>query len=471
MIVPLVVSLATIPLLIDVIGAARYGALAIAWLLLGYFGQADFGIGRAITQRIGTLKDAGRDAMARAVKSAFLIIGAFSLAATALVYVSASYFFAGPFAIAEGLRRELLSAVWLLALCTPLVALGGVASGALMGLERFRLVSLAQILSSCAIQIGPLIAAHWTGPDLPNLILAALIGRALAVLPLLWGVWRTFLAGSQPGATAAEITTLGRFGAWIMVSALVGPMMIFADRLVIGAILGAVAVAAYTIPFQLASRAQMLPIALVNALFPRFASEESKAAHERCRDFSIFTGQLFAPVVIGLICLAGPLLKLWLGDNLDPRSILIGQIILAGFWINALANVPYAYIQARGNPRFTALLHLAELPIYIVLLVALSQAYGLAGFALAFTLRCAMDCAALVWKSGAGAIHIGASLWAPAGLILAALYACQLATSWPMALLTAALLAGAAMLIAIWQMPVFVRSRLAQVPGFARIIG
>ena len=47
---PLVVGLVCIPSLIAALGAARFGVLALAWIVLAYFGAFDLGIGRATTK-------------------------------------------------------------------------------------------------------------------------------------------------------------------------------------------------------------------------------------------------------------------------------------------------------------------------------------------------------------------------------------------------------------------------------------
>src|ERR1700674_4794449 len=47
---PLIVALFAIPALIRILGANRFGFLAVAWATVGYFTAFDLGIGRAVTQ-------------------------------------------------------------------------------------------------------------------------------------------------------------------------------------------------------------------------------------------------------------------------------------------------------------------------------------------------------------------------------------------------------------------------------------
>lgn len=420
--IPVVLSVITVPFYLSAIGGERYGALTIAWLVLGFFGAADFGIGRAMTRRMATLATASSASQAKALWSGIAAIALFGIIAAALLFAAAHWYFSAPFEVSDGIRDEVLRSVFLLALCCPIVALNGVLGGALMGLERFRMTAFATLLGNSGILLLPLATAYTFSTELPALVFASLAARLLATIVLAFSAGRLFLIASRPTISLHELTQLTSFGKWIMLSALVAPVILMSDRFLIGAFYDAIAVAAYAIPYQIASRTLLLPIAIGQVLFPHFARQEESKSVEDCRHYAIFLGQIFAPLIIVLICLSAPLLNLWLGDQLDERSIAVARIVLIGCWVNAIAHVPFAFIQGCGNSRFTALLHTAELPIFLALLAALGSLFGLAGFATAFALRCLLDCWALVWKAKLGWQELCRALVIPALLLLAALW-------------------------------------------------
>lgn len=468
--IPMVVSIISIPIYINAIGLERYGALAIAWVLLGYFAQADFGIGRAVSQRVASHRDASPSWLAQTVISAFASISLLSLVVATIIYGAAGYFFGGPFQVSADIREELLAAVWVLALSNFVISFTGVAGGALAGKELFKWVSIGNTIGGVGMQLAPLTYALLVDANLTNLIVLSMAGRGLGLMVMLVAVWWAFLRGNNLRPSISEIKALSKFGVWIMVTSIIGPLMIFTDRFMIGALQGAVAVAVYTIPFQLAYRSMIVPISIVNALFPRFASAAPEAARHNCSIYTIFIGQIFAPLIIGAICLTSPLMHLWLGDNLDTRSILVGQILFASFWINALANTPYAYIQASGRPSFTAKLHLAELPIYIGLLYFLGGSFGLAGFAAAFGLRCFIDFLALAWRARVDVTSVTLALLPQMVLIAAPILVLHETDSIFATIGAAAVLPTISLAFALFQMPIEIRDRLSQLPVASKVI-
>lgn len=465
MVVPLVVSVVSVPFYLEKIGAERYGALAIAWLLLGYFAQADFGIGRAVTQRISAMARDERvgASAAKIIWSALLLASAIGVGSAAVLYIAAGYFFSDLFRVEAGLVAELQSALVLLAISGPVVNIFSVSVGALLGAEKVRSVALLNMGNGLGLQLFPLFAAFLIDINLQTLIAAALAARIIMTLPACALVWRTFLAGLPVAASRADLKRLASFGAWIMVSAIVGPIMIISDRFVIGAVAGAIAVAAYTIPFQIASRTMIVPAAIMQVLFPQLAGLSEEEARARAERALIAMGTIFAPFIVALVCLAGPLLELWLGENLDPRSPLIGQIVLVGWWANSLAQVPFGFIQARGNPRFTASLHLLELPAYITLLWVLGTSAGLAGMAAAFAIRCLVDFLFLAGKARTISLPVLLKLTPPAVILAIAFLAGRGGFDAWMSLALAAFLSLAAVAWSWIALPADVKARLVEV--------
>lgn len=399
-ILPLAISLITIPIYLKLIGEARYGVLAIAWLLLGYFGLFDLGLGRATAQRIATLRTATSGERAKAFWTAFSVNLGMGVLGGLIILPVAYYIFGSAVDTDADLRPEIVSAVPWLALSMPFATLSGVLSGALIGRERFFELNVISVTGAALFQVLPLLAATIWGPELGVIIPVVLLSRALTLLALFNRCLRHVCPGHRIVFEKAEATRLLKFGGWVTVTSIVGPMMVILDRIIIGIISGATAVTRYTVPFELGGRTTMLASSVAGALFPRLAGLKEVERANLAREGQRALITIMTPLSGIGILLIQPFLSFWISPEFGNNASLVGIIILAGFWTNSFALIPYGLIQARGRPDLVAKLHVAELLPYFLMLYLGLNFLGLPGAALAFFIRTAADALLMCWVAG-----------------------------------------------------------------------
>ena len=390
-VIPLAVSLITIPIYIELIGEARYGVLAIAWLLLGYFGLFDLGLGRATAQRIAALRNGAAAERAQTFWTALALNAGLGIVGGLLIWLVASYFLGNHFKIDDALRPEVQAVIPWLILALPVATLSGVLTGALQGREQFLALNRISVAGAVLFLTLPLSAAMFWGADLRILLPAVLFARVLTLVMLFQRCGQHVFWGHAATVDRVQAGRLLRFGGWVTVTSFVSPMMVILDRFIIGAMIGAKAVTYYTVPFQLAERTTIIAGALSSALFPRFTGatleEEQRLAHEGLRALLVIMTPL---VVLGILFLE-PFLSWWISAEFARQSAGVGQLLLLGFWANSFAMIPYAQLQARGRPDLVAKCHLAEaLPYFGLLYLGLSTV-GMIGAAAAFSLRVLAD--------------------------------------------------------------------------------
>ena len=240
------------------------------------------------------------------------------------------------------------------------------------------------------------LAATFVTPSLVALA-GALVALRLAACAAHWLVCaRLYPAWSRLGLPrATEAREMLGYGAWLTVSNVVGPLMVYIDRFVIGALVAVSAVAYYTAPYEVVTRLWIVPAALTGVLVPAFA------AAEPARLAALYRAGLKAIVIVVLpLALTAALfapewMDLWLGDEYARQGARVAQWLCLGVMLNCLAYLPFALLQARGRADLTAKAHLTELPLYLVALWLLVPAQGIVGAAIAWTLRCAVDAAVL----------------------------------------------------------------------------
>lgn len=399
---PIVLSLVTVPLYLKLIGPERYGVLAIAWILLGYFGLFDLGLGRATSFRIAAQKASPPEARARTFWAALSVNLGMGVVGGLLLWVAARLVFGDLIKIGAALRPEMVAAAPLLAAAVPVATMTGVLTGALQGRERFLEISLISALSTAVFQLAPLTIAWRFGPSLPQLLAGAVAARLLAAAVLALRCHQHVVRGCTPTFDRAEISVLLRYGGWVNLTSIFGPILYLTDRFVIGAMLGARAVTDYTVPYQLASRTAILPSAVTTALFPRLSSADAAERAAMARAATLTLIAVLSPLFLGGIYLMGPFLHAWVGDHLSRDAPVVGRIVLVAMWTNALALVAFTGLQASGRPDRVTKIMLCEIPAYLLALALFTRSFGLVGAGLATAARSLADYLLLTWAARAG---------------------------------------------------------------------
>ncbi|MGH6812201.1 MAG: flippase [Methylocella sp.] len=390
-VVPLSVALVTIPLFVSHIGAARYGVLSIVWVLLGYFGFLDLGQSRACANELAKLGHSLRAERSKVLITSLFINVCLGVLGGLILYLAGTLLIEYLIAVPADLKPEISTAMPWIACLLPLALVSGVAAGALEASERFLTVNVMQVAGSTIGQVLPLLCAVFISPSLSFVIPAAALARGLSVLLILGFVLREERPITLRSLDWKRAKGLLSYGGWVSVTNIISPILTSLDQLVIGSLLGVVAVTHYAIPMNLVTRSQIVAFALARTLFPRMSRLANDAATGLAESAVVSLaygyGALCAPAVV----LVRPFIAWWMGEDFASIAGPVAELLLIGAWINGLGFIPYALLQGQGRPDIVAKFHVLQLIPFVFLLWYLTSRLGLIGAALAWVLRVTID--------------------------------------------------------------------------------
>lgn len=394
-VLPLFAALLAIPLLIEQLGNVKFGFLSIAWMLVGYFGLFDFGLGRAMTHSISKrIAEQGEEricdvfwtGLAALLTLGFVLAVAMSLVAEPLVTRLLD--------VPSALRDEAERATTLVALAIPLVVLTSGFRGVLEARLEFKAVSLALVPVGVLAYAGPAVVSLFS-TSLVHVVAALLFSRALALGVLLWLCASRLRLCRRPEFSLLTLRELIHFGSWMTVSNVVSPIMSVMDRLFIGSFISLGSVTYYVTPFEVVSRLQIIPSAIATVTFPEFSRlTTSGSIRESLRHFKnalLLVALALTPPVLFFALFSADFLAAWVSQDLADRSANVMTVLAIGMLINGLSYIPFAYIQGQGRSDITAKFHVVELIAYVPLIYLLAQKFGLLGVAISWVLRVSLD--------------------------------------------------------------------------------
>lgn len=400
---PLVVALIAIPVLISKLGTDRFGILALVWVAIGYFGMFDLGLGRALTQfaaqRLGdgNLKD-----LPRIVWTALTLMISLGVVLGAALASVVPWLARAVLAVPPNLIEETTKSFLLVCLVLPALMMATGFRGLLEAHQRFGLINAVRIPLSVVSYAGPVLAVSIS----PNLISAVVVVCAVRILDaaaqILLCLWTMPALRKGISVRFEALQPLLRFGGWITVSNIIGPLMVSFDRFLIGGLMSVTAVAYYSAPYDAVTKLWIIPGALTGVLFPAFATaaggggERTKLLFKTGVKYTLIA--LFLPAFL-IVLFAEEALTLWLGADFGENSTRVLQILAVGVLVNSLAQVAFALVQGHGRADLTAKLHLCETPFYLAGAWWAISVYGLEGAAAAWTIRASVDAIVLFYFS------------------------------------------------------------------------
>lgn len=391
--VSLAFGIIAVAVLMRVMGTDRLGVFALALGFIGLSGVLDLGLGRGLTQKVASDLGEGRSGLqiAPVVWCGLQWLAAFGAVISLVIWWLVPWIVNGFFSFDEALADEAVFGLRAMALSVPFALVSTGAVGALEGFQLFPRVS-AQRTALSFVQFGLPMLIAWLVPDAGWAISGLVVSRVLGTV-----VWLRSLSAVLPftrsRAQRGDIDQLFRFGGWLSVSGIVGPLMVHADRFYLAGLFPPASVAYYAIPLDTLFRSTVLPTTVTAAAFPALAERrgDPEQSTRLLRALVIFLIAMMLPVLMLASTFATPLLSLWLGQEFAVNAGQICRWLLLGMFVNSLAHVPFALLQAHGRADITAKLHLLELPFFATCLVLAVGHFGLVGAALAWVARVALD--------------------------------------------------------------------------------
>jgi len=383
----LVISLASVPLLVRYFGTRDYGVWATLTSFVALLNVADFGIGSGLLNAVATAR--GRDDAREVhvvVSTAVYVYAAIGAAIAMALLVAVQVLDWGQVFNVDA--PELANAGRLAALTLGLLFAAGMPVAAAVQIRAaYQEAYVTAWYGTAGLLIGFAFVVVGIRSDSPMWVLALCVGGGTFIgyalnFADLFGWRRPALRPRTKVITRRAVSELTRAGILFFVLQIAGTIAFSIDNLVGAQVLGPEAVTRYAVPFRLFSAVESLIIIVTTSLWPAYSEALASGDMEWVR--STLRRSLKCLVALGamaavvLVLMGRPLIRLWVGPSVVVDS---GLLLGLGCWL-VLASFGHgvaAFLAAARVIRFQIWSAVAMASANLVLSVLLAREFGVAG--------------------------------------------------------------------------------------------
>lgn len=390
-IIPLIISLATIPIMIHKMGTDIYGLYIICVSLIGFMVFVDLGVGQAIIKYVSQYEITGENTKVKPILDiALMLYAGLGLVISSFIMIFSSWL--GTLLYNDPTKAHLASIA--LSITSIAFCISYVNQFFLNVFRAYHRFDIPAVIHNSA--------------NTANIIMASgLLLLGYSLIPILWGhVIIQVIAITSSYFLSKKVLPSGiklglsfdkdifkemiSFSFYTFISNLLGAITSRLDKFIIGALLGTEAVTYYQIPYTIAQMANGIVQSLGQITFPRFSELFSLDERENLlglyRRSVIVMFFISMAINVMLMSVGGLFLEMWLSPSFASKSTTTLQIISLYFFFQSSIVVPYWAIQGSGNAKITAFCSSLGTIIYMAGMYWLTKQYQYEGAAAALFL-------------------------------------------------------------------------------------
>lgn len=388
------VSFLLSPLLVHRLGDVAYGIWAIAVQLGAYMGVLDFGVRVAVTRFLTQFHERGDTRkINETLTTALCLLGGLGLFCAAIA-VPLSWWMPLHMRVASNMLMPARISIFLIGISVAVAFPGALFTGALASLSRYDLINVRSATS--ALTRGLLLwflLAHGYG--------LVSVAAATVILTVLAYAVEFLLANRAYGGLevalprpfwGTNVSALFQFSAFAFLLSISSRLLLWSDNVVVGLVLGPVAVTFYAIGGNLVDCMRSVLSSITCVFVPIASSYDAKRDMDGLRRLFIRGSRLtllfLLPGVCGLFTIGKPFIGLWMGERYIAYAFPVLVLLTIPLLVAPLQVTCNQILYGMNRHQTYAFLAISEAVLNLGISIYLAHKIGLLGVALGTLIPC-----------------------------------------------------------------------------------
>jgi O-antigen/teichoic acid export membrane protein len=384
-VVPALVALGTVPLVVKGLGDASYGVYSLVTAIVGYFAVIDINVTAGSVKFVAQFAARrDQDKINQTIFFGVVVYALLGLAGGLGLYTGAHYFVTRVFAVPSALTIEAVATLKLAALGFFVGQLQNYLQSVPQSLMRYDIASKVEMLFGTVVPLLTVLVLM-LGYGLFEVILLRVITSAIHCL-VLWRAIRLLLpelAFRRPGA-AIKRELLG-FSAYAFLSRFAALSYAYADKLIIGALIGVTPLAYFTVASTLANRVLGLTYRLSGVFFPAASALSANGEFARLDRVYLkatrYVVFLNAAMLVLVAVFSHQILRYWMNPEFARHGAVVLAVMAMSQFIDSLTTLPSLVNDGMGHPQVSGVFALARAGAGLLIVYLGVASWGIDGAA------------------------------------------------------------------------------------------